>query len=251
MSHRAATRAPNLSSSSSATARSLNQVRKPVVSCCLCSATAARSVSCDADAASRRTAVKDCGGQPSSSAGASAFLACMTTGNGRVASRAWYCSLRAWTSASAVEAALQQCLLCSLCELARRLALPPLWDCVTHTTVSCTHGDATMGVGLSRKERHGGVDVASFDLLRETVVADQHTWLSCRSSSSCTSPQTGELRGAPVCRLVCQSVLTRPVCVASSQPMEELEQEVPPGKEVECLTQRLQGHFKRCEHTQH
>jgi hypothetical protein len=84
------------------------------------------------------------------------------------------------------------------------------------------------------------------------VVADQHTWRSCRSSSSCTSPQTGELRGAPVCRLVCQKhVLTKPVCVASSQPMEELEQEVPPGKEVECLTQRLQGHFKRCEHTQH
>jgi hypothetical protein len=30
----------------------------------------------------------------------------------------------------------------------------------------------------------------------------------------------------------------------SSQPMEELEQELPPGKEVECLTNRLQAHFR-------
>ena len=31
----------------------------------------------------------------------------------------------------------------------------------------------------------------------------------------------------------------------SSQPMEELSQEVIPGKEVECLTNRLQAHFRR------
>ena len=31
----------------------------------------------------------------------------------------------------------------------------------------------------------------------------------------------------------------------SSQPMEELEQEIVPGKEVECLTNRLQAHFRR------
>jgi hypothetical protein len=30
----------------------------------------------------------------------------------------------------------------------------------------------------------------------------------------------------------------------SSQPMEELEQELVPGKEVECLTNRLQAHFR-------
>lgn len=30
----------------------------------------------------------------------------------------------------------------------------------------------------------------------------------------------------------------------SAQPMEELEQELVPGKEVECLTNRLQEHFR-------
>ena len=41
----------------------------------------------------------------------------------------------------------------------------------------------------------------------------------------------------------CAALLLRRV-VRSSQPMEELEQEIIPGKEVECLTNRLQAHFR-------
>jgi hypothetical protein len=37
----------------------------------------------------------------------------------------------------------------------------------------------------------------------------------------------------------------RPPGARSSQPMEELEQELVPGTEVECLTNRLQAHFRR------
>ena len=71
------------------------------------------------------------------------------------------------------------------------------------------------------------------------------------ASSSFTSRRTGECtwprNGGAETRVAARVASTDSTVLLnthSAQPIEELQQEVPPEQEVECLTQRMQAHFR-------